>query len=251
MPNILRHAGRNGECPICGYRCRDWRTIGEPAAVNRELRLIGAGTRQAGCYWCLSTDKERLLYLYFTRVFKIPENTSHYTVLHCAPELCLYKLLRRLPTVDYIPADLCPEKYPFAKHIRKIDLCHIDLISDSIDLIIANHILEHIPDDRQAMKELYRILKPGGKALLQVPISQILEVTIEDFAVTDEREREARFGQSDHCRIYGRDYFERLASAGFSVEQVDVLPNSSDKEYYGLNPHERLFLATKPLSSFD
>ena len=106
----------------------------------------------------------------------------------------------------------------------------------------GNHVLEHIPDDRKAMSELRRVLKPGGVAILQVPISANSATTIEDPEITDPDAREQAFGQFDHVRIYGQDYTTRLAEAGFQVDKVDVTDQYAK---FGVNPEEALFVCTK------
>ncbi|MBT8269766.1 MAG: methyltransferase domain-containing protein, partial [Bacteroidia bacterium] len=112
----------------------------------------------------------------------------------------------------------------------KADICDLPFDDDSYDFIICNHVLEHIPDDRKAMSELLRILKPGGRAILQIPQDMEREETYEDPSITDPKEREKHFGQYDHVRVYGRDYFDRLRSVGFKVEEVDYTSALSDEE---------------------
>jgi ubiquinone/menaquinone biosynthesis C-methylase UbiE len=124
-----------------------------------------------------------------------------------------------------------------------MDITQIDWESDYFDLIICNHVLEHIPDDRKAMKELYRVLKPGGKAILQVPLSVVLEETYEDFSITEPQERIRIFGQRNHCRIYGRDYGQRLEEAGFTFCPVKISDTNCRK--YGLDERERILLVEK------
>lgn len=249
IPEIESHKGMDHQCPVCGYKCKDWKLWGIDSDITRALHIIGMGRRNVRCYKCHSTDKERLLYLYFTEYQKYNPDC---TILHCAPEKCLYEYFSKLQGINYITSDICPERYGFAKNIRRIDICDIALPENSVDIIICNHVLEHVHDDRRAMRELYRVLKPsnniaygGGKegAILQVPISYITNETIEDFTVTEEQERLLRFGQQDHCRIYGQDYFSRLEDVGFSVEKIDVC--SDKKGYYGLNLDERIIFAIK------
>jgi ubiquinone/menaquinone biosynthesis C-methylase UbiE len=124
-----------------------------------------------------------------------------------------------------------------------MDLTNIDRESNYFDLIICNHVLEHILDDRKAMRELFRVLKPGGKAILQVPLSMTLNETFEDFSITDPAERICIFGQRDHCRIYGQDYGQRLEEAGFSFRPVKILSSMYCK--YGLDAREDVLLAEK------
>jgi len=162
----------------------------------------------------LSLERHRLLWLYLkneTSVFK-----DSLKVLHFAPEQAFYKRFRKIKNWDYTTTDL---NSPIAD--VKADICDLPFQENEFDLIICNHVLEHIPDDTKAMQELYRILKPGGMAILQVPYEADREATFEDDSITDPKERTRIFGQYDHVRVYGMDYFEKLASIGFKVKAVD------------------------------
>ncbi|MBT8257356.1 MAG: methyltransferase domain-containing protein [Bacteroidia bacterium] len=171
----------------------------------------------------LSLERHRLLWLYLknkTDFFKAPLK-----VLHFAPEQAFLSRFRKLKNLDYTTTDL---NSPIAD--IKADICDLPFDDDSYDFIICNHVLEHIPDDRKAMFELFRILKPGGRAILQIPQDMEREETYEDPSITDPKEREKHFGQYDHVRVYGRDYFDRLRSVGFKVEEVDYTSALSDEE---------------------
>ncbi|NNL81678.1 MAG: class I SAM-dependent methyltransferase [Flavobacteriaceae bacterium] len=171
----------------------------------------------------LSLERHRLLWLYLknkTDFFKAPLK-----VLHFAPEQAFLSRFRKLKNLDYTTTDL---NSPIAD--IKADICDLPFDDDSYDFIICNHVLEHIPDDRKAMSELLRILKPGGRAILQIPQDMEREETYEDPSITDPKEREKHFGQYDHVRVYGRDYFDRLRSVGFKVEEVDYTSALSDEE---------------------
>lgn len=242
LPKLIAHKGNTYQCPICGYKSKDWYLIGCNVEVYQKWQIIGDGLRKAGCYKCHSTDKERLLFLYLQEFFK-QNIINDLKILHFAPERGVYEFLSKLPGVEYITADLYPAGYQyFAKEIKTMDILNIPLADNFADLIICSHILEYIPDDISAMKELYRVLKPGAHAVLQVPISPVLEKTIEDFSITGAEERIVAFGQSDHVRIYGQDYFDRLESAGFKITKIN---NFEHKEFFGLNPEESIFLVTK------
>ncbi|MHA6279731.1 class I SAM-dependent methyltransferase [Salinimicrobium sp. CAU 1759] len=170
----------------------------------------------------LSLERHRLLWLYLknhTDFFTAPHK-----VLHFAPEQAFYKRFRKLKNLDYTTTDL---ESPLAD--VKADICNLPFLDNSFDIILCNHVLEHIPDDTQAMKELYRILQPGGTAILQIPQDLQRKKTFQDDAITDPKERAKIFGQYDHVRVYGRDYFDKLRSIGFEVEEVDLTSN--------LDPH--------------
>ncbi|NNK71687.1 MAG: methyltransferase domain-containing protein [Flavobacteriaceae bacterium] len=171
----------------------------------------------------LSLERHRLLWLYLkneTNFFTAPLK-----VLHFAPEQAFYKRFKALENLDYTTTDL---NSPLAD--VKADICDLPFENDSFDFIICNHVLEHIPDDKKAMSELYRILKKGGTAILQIPQDLSREITYEDANITDPKEREAQFGQYDHVRVYGRDYFNRLREIGFIVNEVGYTAHFSEEE---------------------
>ena len=112
----------------------------------------------------------------------------------------------------------------------KADICALPFKDNSFDIILCNHVLEHIPNDRKAISELYRVLKPSGWGIFQIPQDLNREVTYEDDSITDKKERAKIFGQYDHVRIYGRDYFDKLSSVGFKVEEVDYTSTLSEND---------------------
>jgi len=134
----------------------------------------------------------------------------------------LKKVLRASNKIKYINGDLNPLVAD-----RKIDITDISFGNDYFDFIICNHVLEHIQDDRKAMSELFRVLKPSGEAILQVPISKNAKETFEDFSITSPEEREKYFGQKDHVRIYGKNYKNRLENVDFKVELYDIKKDMS------------------------
>ena len=144
------------------------------------------------------------------------EINSALKVLHFAPEQAFYKLFRNQKNIQYTTTDLFS---PLAD--VKADICNLPFEDNSYDIIFCNHVLEHIPDDTKAMQELFRVLKPGGMAILQIPQDLKREATFADDSITDQKERAAIFGQYDHVRIYGRDYFDKLRSIGFKVIEED------------------------------
>ena len=171
----------------------------------------------------LSLERHRLLWLYLkneTNFFTAPKK-----VLHFAPEQAFYKRFRKLSNLDYTTTDL---ESPLAD--VKADICNLPFQSNEFDVILCNHVLEHIPDDTKAMQELYRILKPKGLGIFQIPQDLNRETTFEDDSITDRTERARIFGQYDHVRIYGRDYFEKLRRIGFKVEEVDYTAQLTNDE---------------------
>lgn len=175
----------------------------------------------------LSLERHRLLWLYLkneTDFFTAPKK-----VLHIAPEQCFLNRFKKLKNLDYITADL---HSPIVD--VKADILNLPFKDNQFDVILCNHVLEHIADDKKAMQELYRVLKPGGFGVFQVPQDCNLEKTYEDFSITSPEDRSKHFGQYDHVRIYGKDYFNRLRKVGFTVKEVDytkTLPNNMVKRY--------------------
>lgn len=171
----------------------------------------------------LSLERHRLLWLY------LKDHTGFFSknlkVLHFAPEQAFYKRFRKLSNLDYTTTDL---NSPLAD--VKADICDLPFENHSFDFILCNHVLEHIPDDKLAMQELYRVLKPGGTAILQIPQELDRALTFQDDNITDPKERAKIFGQYDHVRIYGRDYFDKLRQIGFKVEEVDLTSTLSAQE---------------------
>lgn len=171
----------------------------------------------------LSLERHRLLWLYLKN--ETDFFSSNKKILHFAPEQAFYKRFRKMNNLDYTTTDL---NSPLAD--VKADICNLPFENDSYDVILCNHVLEHIPDDTKAMKELYRVLKPNGRAILQIPQDLKRAKTFEDDSITDKKERAKIFGQYDHVRVYGRDYFNKLRSIGFKVEEVDYTATLSEAE---------------------
>ena len=144
------------------------------------------------------------------------ETSSVLKVLHFAPEQAFYKLFLNQKNINYTTTDLFS---PLAD--VKADICNLPFQDNSYDVILCNHVLEHIPDDTKAMQELYRVLKPGGMGIFQIPQDLSRATTFSDDSITNQKERATIFGQYDHVRIYGRDYFEKLRSIGFTVFEED------------------------------
>tara|TARA_R110000868_G_scaffold113448_1_gene304468 strand:- start:1324 stop:2088 length:765 start_codon:yes stop_codon:yes gene_type:complete len=171
----------------------------------------------------LSLERHRLLWLYLKNETDFFD--KKYKVLHFAPEQAFYKRFRNLKNLAYTTTDL---DSPLAD--VKADICDLPFDDNSFDIIFCNHVLEHIPDDTKAMQELFRILKPNGWGIFQIPQELKREVTFEDNSITDKRERAKIFGQYDHVRIYGRDYFNKLRSVGFKVDEVDYTARLTSDE---------------------
>jgi len=188
----------------------------------------------------LSLERHRLLWLFLkaeTNFFK-----SNLKVLHFAPEQAFYAKFKKLKNIDYTTTDL---NSPLAD--VKADICDLPFEDGAFDVVLCNHVLEHIPDDTKAMKELYRILKPGGWGIFQVPQDLRRAETFQDDSITDQKERAKIFGQYDHVRIYGRDYFQKLSTIGFKVTEADFTKTLTPSEIdtYRLTKGEIIPLVTK------
>ena len=170
-----------------------------------------------------SLERHRLLWLY------LKNETDFFNkdlkVLHFAPEAAFLEKFKKLKNISYDTIDL---NSPLAN--IKADICDLPLDDESYDFILCNHVLEHIIDDKKAMQELYRVLKKDGIGIFQVPINMSNKKTYEDFTITDPKERNKAFGQYDHVRIYGMDFFDRLEEAGFAVEKCEYTSKLNSEE---------------------
>lgn len=231
----LLYVGRGKECPVCGCRRRKFLPYGY--VEQRENAL---------CPNCLALERHRLLWLWLLRESDLGRGAVALPrLLHIAPEVALRGKLRKMyhsSPERYVTADL---ESPLAD--MHFDVQQIPLEDGSFDVVIANHIMEHVEDDRRAMRELCRILRAGGWGVILSPIDESRATTFEDDSITDEKERTRIFGQYDHRRIYGRDYAKRLEEAGFEVYVIDYKNQFSEKEQalYAL-PDEKLYIVRKP-----
>jgi SAM-dependent methyltransferase len=186
------------ECPVCRSRFKAFLPAGRTVRTN------------AMCPRCGALERHRLQWLFLrdrTDLF-----ARRCSLLHIAPEPSLARHLVGSPDIHYITADRDP-----ASANVYVDITELAFATDSFDVILCSHVLEHVPDDAAAMAELYRVLKPAGWAMLQVPLDETREHTFEDSTVVDPAERERLFDQADHVRVYGRDYAARLEQSGFCV----------------------------------
>ena len=232
----LWYAGKGRKCPICGKEVREFLPYG-----------YGVSRRDALCPRCLALERHRLLWLYIERETSLLD--GYPTLLHIAPEVALKRQFERHygkeHAESYLTADL---ESPLAK--LHFDVQDIPLEGESIDIVICNHILEHVESDHRALSEIRRILRPGGWAVVMSPVDLSREKTFEDDSITDPAERTRLFGQYDHRRVYGRDYVERLAEVGFEVYDENYrerLP-AKEQQLYAL-PDEHIYIVRKPLTT--
>lgn len=201
------YQGHNVFCPFCDQGYRAFLTYGDPPRPGVLCPRCGSVERQRYLWWCM----KRL---------GLPKPGSK--IVHFAPEKCLEAAFKGLPQVSYVSADVLPHRA-----MIQADLQDIQLPSNSVDLLICSHVLEHVDDDRQAMRELARVLTPEGRALLQIPLDIGRQDTYEDFTIVTPEGRREAFGQDDHVRIYGMDVTQRLESAGFRVESYESVKECS------------------------
>lgn len=229
-------------CPFCERYSTKFLPAGFDIPVLKEKNVVGGGYRlNAKCPNCGSIDRERLIYLYLRNKSQL--FYKNLKVLHVAPEARLQKVFMAQPNIEYLSADLSS---PLAA--AQMDITDIKYEDNYFDVVICNHVLEHISDDRKAMAELYRVLKPGGWAILQVPISLSLNQTYEDPLVVSQEERERIFGQNDHIRIYAKDYKDRLEEVGFFVEIYSFANEFGESAIrkYVLSKDENIYICSKP-----
>ena len=220
------YIGNRYICPCCGWRFRTLLPYGNKKRPN------------VGCPRCNSAERHRLLWLYLKN--KTNFFSDNLKVLHFAPEYIFQKTLRFMSNLDYISADL---NSPMA--MVKMDITNILYEDNSFDVILCSHVLEHVVDDRKAMRELFRVLKPGGWGILQVPI--LRDKTFEDLSIVSPEDRERIFGQKDHVRIYGRDYKDRLEEAGFTVKVDGYVRELGDDKIkkHGLSEDQDIYFCAK------
>jgi SAM-dependent methyltransferase len=224
--------GNKFQDPIDGKCYRKLLPYGQ--LVNRENALAP---------YSMSLERHRLIWLY------LKEKTDFFSkpirFLHVAPEYCYLRKFKKQSNLDYVTGDLIS---PWAD--VKMNVLDIPFQDNQFDVAMCNHVFEHVDDDAKAMSEFFRVLKPGGWAIFQVPVDNTREDTYEDWSITDPAEREKHFWQHDHVRLYGKDYGKRLANAGFDVTESDYFSEIGKElfERYALPKGEIIYVCSKPLS---
>ena len=226
----LFYIGKKYECPICEGHFRKFLPYGY-TDVNSDNRL---------CPRCLSLERHRLIWLYLQKKTNVFTQTTK--MLHIAPEQSFFKRFKKIETLTYHTGDL---ESPIADF--HFDIHEIPFEENTYDFVMCNHVLEHVKDEFMATSEIFRVLKPGGWAILQVPINLKFDVTYEDSSIVDSQERETHFGQYDHVRWHGKDYAKRLEKSGFKVEELDFVNEFSvnEIEKMRLPKDEILYIARK------
>lgn len=246
----LLFSGSAFTCVLCGNSVRFFNPHGGGAEVLDRLRVVGGMRREAdACPICHASDRTRMMMLYLSEFCGLGAEPKR--ILHVAPDLGLYLWLNRQPGVSYFGCDIDKARYRHIKNMYTADLTVAPFDTDSFDIVICSHVLEHIPDDAKAMREILRILRPGGAALLLTPLATDGGGTEEDPDINDPGEQHRRFGQWDHVRIYGRDDFlARMAAAGFETTVFRPFDSHTEQaETLRLNPLEVLPVGKKTAAS--
>jgi SAM-dependent methyltransferase len=228
----LFYRGQEVTCPVCSHGFRKFLPYGR---INPRENAL--------CPNCLSLERHRLMWLY------LKERTAFFRsglqVLHIAPEACFIKRFEKIHGDRYITADI---ESPLAK--VKMDIHQIPFGENTFDVVLCNHVLEHVKDDIKAMNEIYRVLKPNGFAILQVPFfNPVPDATFEDPTIMDRQEREKIFGQDDHVRKYGKDYPQRIKRAGLTPLEDPYVNNLEEniRKEFGLVKGEIIYGGRKEI----
>jgi SAM-dependent methyltransferase len=220
------NAGDAVECPVCEGRFRRFLPV-----LDRD---------NAQCPRCRTLERHRLLMLYLRRETDLFSGTPK-RMLHVAPEWYLQQVFLRTPAIDYLSGDIAS---PIA--MTRLDVTALEFPDASFDVILCSHVLEHVTDDHAAMRELRRVMKPGGWGIFEVPLDPARTETFEDWSATSPADRVRVFGQEDHVRLYGRNYPDLLRAAGFEVDD-DYTLDAAAIARFGLMPTERIRRCRRPI----
>lgn len=224
---LSRHYQFSSHCPCCNHKTIYW--------LDYDNHY-----RASICPHCSSHPRHRLIQLYLqkeTDLFFKPQK-----LLHVAPEKIFQRKFKKMQHLDYITIDINARGVDYAYNV-----CALPFASNSFDIVLCNHVLEHVENDKEAIKEIYRVLKPGGWAMLNVPIDTTRSQTFEDSSIISPKDRKHFYWQEDHRRLYGLDYKSKLESAGFQVEVKEFarLQSEFDRQIYNLNIYEDLYIGKK------
>lgn len=228
-------------CVLCGHGVGAFLPFedGTMPPLMAALGMVGSDVANFACPWCFAHDRERHLFLYLNER-GLMASMAGADIVHFAPEARLAGKIAEQGPRRYVRCDLVPT----SPEVMTADLQAMPFEDASFDLVIANHVLEHVADDRAALAEIRRVLRIGGRAVLQTPYCAGLEGTWEDRAIVSPAARLQAYGQADHVRLYGADIFARIEAAGLTSEvasHADIL-GRFDSAHYGVNAAEPLFL---------
>ncbi|MTI32540.1 class I SAM-dependent methyltransferase, partial [Xanthovirga aplysinae] len=223
------YIGNKVECNVCGHHFSSFLPYGRKPPRSNAL-----------CPNCLTLERHRLMWFFLQKHTDF--FSAKHKVLHIAPEICFIDRFEKMENLEYTTGDL---ESPLAK--VRMDVHDIPFGDCNFDVAFCNHVMEHVKDDLRAMGEIYRILKPGGFAIIQSPMDFNLKKTYEDPSIKEPAAREKAFGQSDHVRMYGLDYQKRLEKAGFKVTPYDLKKEIPAEKYqrFALPEQEILYFCEK------
>jgi SAM-dependent methyltransferase len=233
--------GGSCHCVICSHDV--WRFMpyryGARAGLMEALATIGSDINNFECPRCGSHDRERHLLMYL-QASGLMAALPNMRILHFAPERHLSQRIAASAPMEYTKCDL----YPAAPGIERVDITDMPFEDGAFDLVIANHVMEHVEDEGRALAEIHRVIKPDGAAILQTPYSAMLHRTWSDPGIVAEAARRQAYGQEDHVRLFGRDIFERFSSSGLRacISAHGALLADRDARMLGVNPREPFFL---------
>ena len=226
----ILYKGDAVECPVCEKSFKKFLSYGSKVAQRDNVL----------CQYDLTLERHRLMWLYLKDYSNFM--TEKLDVLHIAPEQCFHARFKAQENLKYLTGDL---ESPIAD--MHFDLHSIPLEENRFDVVFCNHVLEHVDDALQCMKELYRVMKPGGWGIMQVPQDISRKETYEDASITSPEDREKHYWQKDHVRLFGLDYPEWLKKAGFTVTEFKPTENYSKEQIarYRLQEGEVLYIVSK------
>ncbi|WP_019671575.1 class I SAM-dependent methyltransferase [Eudoraea adriatica] len=250
ITSIFNKTGNKHKCYVCENTFNSFTKYGRGtkylSEYMKKLNMVGSDIDNFGCPYCSAHDRERHLYMFFDRI-KLWEKISHSNILHFAPEKNLAEKIKSLNPKQHIRADF----YPKQKNIEKIDATDIPYDNNTFDLLLCNHVLEHIPNYFKAIQEIFRVLKPNGIAILQTPYSKLLSRNLEEENINTDEQRHFFYGENDHYRVFSeKQFFEDLKKVGFNLKIIKNSDFFDEKTsiYYGINAKEDLVQVIKPSS---
>jgi SAM-dependent methyltransferase len=235
-------------CHVCQSPVRRFRDTGYGFEVLERLQVVGGLRRFADeCPVCHSSSRERLVWFWLSQGSKGFRFGRDITIAHLAPEKGLTKRISAAAPANYTAYDFEPSRYRHISRVEQADLSALPMTDDSVDLLVCNHVLEHVPDVDRALAQIHRVLRPSGVAILQVPLALKLNETIELPLDSSGEDRISLVGQDDHLRLFtADDYLATLERAGFTVERHDAFEdNATLATEWMLDPFELLYLCRK------
>jgi SAM-dependent methyltransferase len=248
ISRISNGIGRKKQCYICNRTFNHFTKFRGGSKRRSEflkrLDIVGSDRNNFGCMYCGSHDRERHLFMYFDKL-NMWQKMKGAKILYFAPEKRLWAKISEQSPLECITADL----HPKTEEVKKIDATKIPFSDEKFDVVIANHILEHIPDYSKALSEFYRVLKAGGVAILQTPYSKLLKKNFEDENLDTDELRLFFYAQEDHVRVFSEHQFlKSIENEGFNlqIKKYEDLFDDHTANIYGVNKKENLILVEKP-----